>query len=249
LVVLAHGYGEHAGRYGPLAGVLTGRGMAVHAMDFVGHGRSAGRRGVVESLQDQVADLSAFIRELRGEAPGLPAGLLGHSVGGAVAAALCAREREIVDALVLSAPHLVYGKAGSPIRRLGVDFLARFLPTVGVERIDPRLLSRIPGEVEAYRRDPLVFHGRIPARTARELLGAAGALESAERIEVPLLIVQGGEDRIAHPNGARELSERVSSRDATFELVAGGYHELLNDLGRDRVSERIADWLQARLLA
>ncbi|MEX2535474.1 MAG: lysophospholipase [Trueperaceae bacterium] len=247
VVVLAHGYGEHAGRYDDLAGELTGRGFEVHALDFAGHGKSAGRRGEVADFYNLVRDLGAFVDEVRSQTPGLRCGLMGHSVGGAVSAILCSRSPSPVDALVLSAPYLRHGEP-VPQRRLRLlQLLARFLPRLGVNRVDPDYLSRLPAEVEAYRNDPLVFHGKASAQTALELLKGVQALELAPHLTVPLLLIHGNQDRIADPVASGELSRRVGVSDMTFELVAGGYHELLNDLEQERIRERIGDWLEARV--
>src|SRR6185436_11746395 len=43
VVQIAHGMGEHAARYGRLAGELTDAGWVVYANDHRGHGRTAGR--------------------------------------------------------------------------------------------------------------------------------------------------------------------------------------------------------------
>jgi acylglycerol lipase len=247
LVVLAHGYAEHAGRYDRLAAALAERGLAVQALEFAGHGRSAGRRGYIESFDGLVAELARFVRSQRGAHPGLRCGLFGHSVGGEVAAALCAAEPDIVDALVLSSPYLRHGEPVGAVKLRLVRALARAFPYFGLERLDAGRLSRLPAQVQAYVDDPLVFHGRTPAHTAMQMFAGFETLARADRITVPLLILHGNEDRIADPRGSRALAERVSSPDVTYELVAGGYHELLNDLGRERIVERIVDWFLPRL--
>jgi alpha-beta hydrolase superfamily lysophospholipase len=248
LIVLAHGYAEHSGRYDRLAVALAERGLAVHALDFAGHGGSAGRRGFVRSFAGLVADLSAFVRDRRERAPTLRCGLFGHSVGGEASAALCADEPDAVDALVLSAPYLRHGVPVSAAKLRLIRLLAKVLPRLGLERIDARRLSRLPAQVRAYLDDPLVFTRRTEAYTVAQLFAGFETLRRASRIVVPLLILHGTEDRIADPRASRELSELVSSTDVTLELVAGGYHELLNDLGRERIVERVVDWFLPRLV-
>ena len=248
LVVIAHGFGEHAGRYDELAGELTARGMAVRALDFAGHGKSGGRKGEVGDLGLLVDDLGSFIEAARRDQPRLRCGLVGHSVGGAVAALLLEHQQELVDALVLSAPYLRHGEPVPAGQLRLVRALARIFPRLGVDRVDASKLSRLPTEVEAYRSDPLVFHGKASARTVLELFRGSEAIERAEQLQVPLLLLHGSEDRIADPAASGEFSRRVGSTDVTFELVAGGMHELLNDLEQERIRERIGDWLEARLL-
>ncbi|HEX7004193.1 MAG TPA: alpha/beta hydrolase [Trueperaceae bacterium] len=248
LVVVAHGYGEHAGRYDELAIELSGRGMAVRALDFAGHGKSGGRKGEVGDLGLLVDDLGSYVESVRKELPELRCGLVGHSVGGAVSALLLERRPRLTDALVLSAPYLRHGEPVSPGRLRIVRALARYFPRLGVDRVDASKLSRLPTEIEAYRNDPLVFHGKASAGTVLELFRGSAAIEHAARLEVPLLLLHGSEDRIADPAASGELARRAGSTDVTFELVAGGMHELLNDLEQERIRERIGDWLEARLL-
>ena len=247
VVIIAHGYGEHSGRYGKLARDLNARGFAVHALDFASHGKSAGRRGEVSSLEDFIADLHSFTIEIRGRWPGLPAGLLGHSFGGAVAAALCIREPGLVDALVLSSPYLRHGKPVPPPLLALVQVLSRVAPRVPVQKVEQAALSRIPAEVEAYRSDPLVYKGGVSAGTAMQLTRGREVIDRAPDLQLPLLVVHGDADRISHHLGSREFVDRVGSPRVTFELIGGGYHELLNDLDGDRMRDRICDWLQAQL--
>lgn len=248
-VVVTHGYAEHIGRYQALGAALAHRGIAVHGIDFAGHGRSAGRRGFVGSFRTLVADLAAFVHSTRAEHGRLKCGLFGHSVGGEVCVSLCANEPEVVDALALSSPYLRHGEPVDALRLRLVKLLARLFPRVGVERIDARRLSRLPEVVQAYRSDPLVFHGRAPAKTALQLMAGFEVLSRADRITVPLLIVHGTDDAIADPEASRELSRLVSAADVTIDLASGGYHELLNDVGGKRMVERVADWFLPRLTA
>lgn len=248
VVVIAHGLGEHSDRYMPLAKSLTDRGLRVHAVDLPGHGRSAGRRGEVSSFEALVSDLHSFVDEVRGSAAGLHCGLIGHSMGGALAAAVAARYPGAVDALVLSAPYLRHGRPVSELQKRALRLLARVSPRLGVDRVETEALSRLPHEVEAYRSDPLVYHGRVNARTAVQLFEGFRTLEDASLITAPLLIIHGSDDRIAHPSASRELADSTSSRDVTLEIVSGGYHELLNDVDGERMRQRVSEWLEARLV-
>ena len=58
VMMLVHGFGEHGGRYGPMAGFLNAHDIAVVSLDLRGHGTSEGKRGVIKSYDDFRADLS-----------------------------------------------------------------------------------------------------------------------------------------------------------------------------------------------
>src|ERR1700716_685015 len=59
VALVAHGYGEHAGRYGHVAERLVAEGATVYAPDFEGHGLSAGDRARAESVDDLVDELAS----------------------------------------------------------------------------------------------------------------------------------------------------------------------------------------------
>jgi alpha-beta hydrolase superfamily lysophospholipase len=78
-MVLAHGMSEHSGRYDHVGRFLASRGLAVHALDHRGHGRSGGETGTVETFGHFLDDLSTFLSMVRAESPAGPLVLLGHS--------------------------------------------------------------------------------------------------------------------------------------------------------------------------
>jgi alpha-beta hydrolase superfamily lysophospholipase len=104
IVVIAHGYGEHVGRYEHVAAALTGAGAVVYAVDHTGHGKSSGERVGIRDFEDVVTDLHALDEQARRDHPGLPVVLLGHSMGGLIAARYAQRYGDTLTALVLSSP-------------------------------------------------------------------------------------------------------------------------------------------------
>jgi len=134
LVVLVHGLGEHAGRYGAVAEQLNTWGFAVRGYDHYGHGESAGPRGGLSSDTRLLDDLADMIECTRARLPpGLPLVLLGHSMGGLVAARLVSLNLCPVDALVLSSPALDAGL--SPVQKLLVSTLPSIAPNLRVGNV------------------------------------------------------------------------------------------------------------------
>lgn len=249
-VVLAHGYGEHAGRYGPLARALTRGGYALFALDQRGHGRSGGERARVRDTRVLVRDLDRFAEGVASELPGAPLVLFGHSMGGAVAAELALARPDLFAAMVLSAPYLAPARAAPGWLRAVVGALAAVLPGVPVERLDPNDLSRDPSEAAAYAADPLVHHGPVVAVTAAALLAAGErVLRDAGRLALPLLVLHGAEDRIAAPEGSRRLVAAAASADKTHIEFPGAYHEVMNDLDREAFLSAVTAWLDERVSA
>src|ERR687884_357005 len=158
LVVLVHGYGEHIGRYVHVAEALVARGSAVVGPDHVGHGGSAGERGLVESFEPIVDDLRGVAQAERGD---LPVVMVGHSMGGLIAIRYAQRHREDLAGLVLSGPAVGLG----PVMQ---EWLAA--PELPSDPLDATALSRDPAVGEAYVADPLVWHGGGEAATPQAVV-------------------------------------------------------------------------------
>ncbi|KWF23472.1 alpha/beta hydrolase [Burkholderia ubonensis] len=248
-VALVHGLAEHAGRYDALAARLNAAGIDVLAVDLRGHGQSPGKRAWVERFDGYLNDADALVDEAARS--GAPLFLMGHSMGGAVAA-LYAIERAAARGrafagLVLSSPALAPGRDVPRWMLAASRFISRVWPTFPAIRIDAALLSRDPAVVAANRADPLVHHGAVPARTGAEVLDAMARIERGRgALRVPVLVYHGTEDKLTEPDGSRAFGARVGSPDRTLTLYEGGFHETMNDLERDRVIDALIAWLHAR---
>ncbi|WP_370653390.1 lysophospholipase [Caballeronia sp. Lep1P3] len=249
-IALLHGLGEHGGRYDAFALALNAAGIELIAVDLRGHGKSSGERAFVRVFNDYLDDAEVLLEACAATPPAnTPLFLMGHSMGGTIAA-LHAAERgsgRALTGLILSSPAL---RPGTDMPRWK-EKLARIVGTVWPRRpafeIDPALLSRAPGVVEAYRRDPLVHHGRIVARTGAQILAAMERIAARRGdIALPYFIFHGSADAICDPAGSREFEAQAGSADATLAIYEGSYHETLNDLDRDRVIRALIDWTRVR---
>jgi len=102
--------------------------------------------------------------------------------------------------------------------------------------------------VDAYVNDPLVYRGKTTARLGAELLKAMQRVSAeASKITLPILIIQGGADRLIDPSGAQILHDRVGSKDKAIKVYNGLYHEVINEPEHDQVLSHVAVWLSAHL--
>lgn len=248
-LLLQHGFGEYAQRfverYSRLIPHLLSAGVSVYAFDMRGHGRSPGGRAVTD-LGRAVDDHLVARRMLREHA--LPVFVLGHSLGGLVTAASVARDQSGLSGVVLSSPFL--SKEVPTWKRLLVNVLAAVGPTLLAPEAPAELsgLSRITEELEFVKNDPLIYRGRAPmllAATALKLLEANPSFYPEWR--VPTLVLHGTADTYTDPEGSREFFKAIASEDKTLYIVEGGYHELLNDTGRDETLRVLLTWLERRL--
>ena len=246
VVVVVHGLGEHAGRYHGLAECLHEWGFAVWAHDHYGHGESSGPRGGLPSELRLVDDLALVVDDARRENPGLPLVLLGHSLGGLVAASLVARGVRQVDALVLSSPGLDPGLSG--FQKMLLAVLPRLAPNLRVGNgLDDNFLSHDPAVVQAYRDDPLT-HDRIGGRLARFLAYEGEAVQQrAANWPVPTLLLYAGDDRLVRPAASRAFAAAAApSGKVEAQCFDTLYHEIFNELEADPVFEALQRWLNRR---
>ncbi|MFG3661637.1 alpha/beta hydrolase [Streptomyces sp. NPDC047706] len=227
LALVSHGYGEHIGRYEGVAGTLLARGAAVFGPDHMGHGRSGGERVLIADFEEVVTDLHAVAERARTAYPGLPLVLIGHSMGGLIAARHAQRHGDALTALVLSGP--VIGTWDTPGRLLAHDVI----PEVPVS---PSALSRDLAVGAAYAADPLVWHGPMKRPTleafARTLQAVAGGGDVGG---LPVLWLHGGDDRLVPLAGSRAGVERLSGGDLTERIYPGARHEVFHETNKAEV--------------
>lgn len=246
ILVIVHGLSEHKGRYLLLQRDLARAGFGSYAYDQRGFGESNGARTYVERYTDFFLDLKAVIGFVRGRHPGVKVVILAHSFGGAVGASFCIDYPDQADGLVLSAP--AYDLPSLPFRLQLLGYLLNpFFPTRSIRyRSEPEKLSHDPEIGIAFMRDPLVQQAGTP-RFYVEFRKMNNRLHrEAARIVIPTLILQGSEDRIVIPEGARLLYDRVGSADKKLLWYEGFYHEVFNEIGRERVVADLIAWLKDR---
>ena len=246
VVVLVHGAHEHGGRYAHVAERLGAAGYASYAPDHPGHGRSPGRRGDIRSLDAAVEGVAQTARAAADRHPGVPLFVYGHSLGGLVALQyLTGTPHRRVAGAVLSAPALDTSTA-TPVQRLVAPVLSRLAPGLGVLTLDPGTVSRDPAVVAAYRADPLNHTGRMVARTGTEImLGAAAMPDRLASLQLPLLVLHGGADRLMPPAASEVVRRHAGSQDLTVRVYDGLFHEPHNEPEQEQVLDDVVAWLDA----
>jgi acylglycerol lipase len=247
VIVLVHGLGEHSGRYDHVVARLVGEGYAVHAVDHRGHGRSDGHRAFIEDMDNVVADVDTLVDQAVAAQPGVPVFMLGHSMGGLISLRYAIAHQQRLAGLILSATLARLEAVPKPLELVG-RALSVIAPRAPLIAIDVTLVSRDPAVVEAYRADPLVHHGKVPARTAVQLADAVERFPSSVgAITVPTLILYGTADGLCAPSGSVMLGDRIGAADKTVKAYDGLFHEILNEPERETVLADIVDWLAARV--
>jgi alpha-beta hydrolase superfamily lysophospholipase len=242
VVVISHGASEHSGRYRHVAARLVESGFAVYALDHRGHGRSGGRRALIDRMRFTVVDLDALLVETSSAHPGRPVFLIGHSMGATVALCYALAFGDRLSGLVLSGA-LAALEAAPPPMRVVSRALSLVAPRLPLISIDASLISRDAAVVRDYLADPLVYHGRLPARTVAELASAIESLpERVGSITAPTLIMYGTADELCPVQGSVMLAERIGG--ASVLAYEGLYHEIFNEPEQARVLDDLCGWLE-----
>ncbi len=248
ILLVVNGLAEHSGRYQNLVNYFVPRGYAIYSYDHRGHGRSEGARCYAERFSEYIDDLKGFFDMVRVEHKKAKAFLIGHSMGGTIATRYAIRYQQDLAGLLLSAATLKVGSTAPPALVAVAGILSALLPKTGTIIIEATAISCDKAVVAAYVNDPLVYRGKIPARTGAELVKTIQELPpKMPEIKLPVLIMQGTADRLSDPEGSQLLYERVNSKDKTLKLYEGCYHEIFNEPQREQVFEDMDSWLASHI--
>jgi alpha-beta hydrolase superfamily lysophospholipase len=243
-VLIVHGLGEHSGRYQALAQWFNQRGYAVRGYDQRGHGQSPGPRSALRHRDDLLEDLATVYNDYAAGLPQAPV-LLGHSMGGLVAARTVLDGRIEPPAMVLSSPALRSWESAGMVKLAGV--LARVLPNLPLG--SGLKADRLSHEVQVgidYRNDPLC-NSRVTPRLADFIFRAGAAcIADAPKLAVPTLLLVADSDELVDPAGSRAFARKAAaSGRLTTRFFSTLYHELFNEAepGRSQVLMQLGDWL------
>jgi lysophospholipase len=250
-LVIAHGLGEHSGRYIPIVERMLPMGISVWAADHRGHGQSGGKRGHVLNFMQYLTDLHLMIKQAREEsAEGGKCFLLGHSMGGLIAVYYAQQYPEFIDGMVASSPALGMIVDVPAAKRILGAFMSLVWPglTMGNE-LDAANISHDPEVVSGYENDPLV-HDRVSCRFFTEFMAAMETVNlQAPSFNVPMFMQVAGDDKLVSAKASNQFFESLTVPDKTLRVYEGLYHEIYNELEarRKKVLEDLEDWLRERV--
>jgi len=245
-LLFVHGYGEHCGRYEHVLRWFHDKGYNVATFDYRGHGRSSGRRGHVNRYSEYIGDMDAFLRKAMADNAGdQKMYIVGHSNGGLVVANYILEQPEGIDGVILSSPMLGFKLKIPAWKSILGRVMSRVWPTLSLpSEIPPSHLTHDSEVCEAYSQDPLVHSGA----TARWFTEASQAqeyvLSNADRIHLPILVMQAGDDQIVDADKAQDFVAAVGASDKELKWYDGLYHELFNELRNEEVFGHIHEWVQ-----
>jgi len=249
MALLVHGLGEHGGRYGHVAHALCQLGLEVWAHDHRGFGKSGGDRAKISSSDTLIEDTQLVFDLLRERSGAKPPILLGHSMGGAIAARAVTGGWITPRALILSSPGLRSYLNGPT--RFAVGCLARLLPNLVVPHGLPLAkISHDPDVVSQSKNDPL-NHALISPRITMFIVDAGeAAIRDAGKLTVPVLVQAAGDDKLVDPAGAKDFAAAAPAGLCTLKIYEGLWHEIYNEREPDRtaVLNDLTNWVSTVVL-
>ena len=246
VVVIVPGFNAHSAYYAWAAEQLVADRFAVYALDLRGRGLSDGERFYVDTFDDYVADVTRFVALAKSKEPIVPIFLLGHSAGGVVASLFTIdHQTELAGFICESFAYQV----PAPDFALAVfKGLSHVAPHAHILHLKNEDFSRDPQAVSAMNADPLIAHETQPTRTLAAMVRADERLKDAfPRITLPVLILHGTADKATKPSGSQFFYDTVGSSDKTLKFYNGGFHDPLNDIGKEVVMGDITAWIVARV--
>lgn len=260
VIQIAHGIGEHMGRYGETIEFLVSAGLTVYGNDHRGHGHTAPDsahlgdfgEGGFDLLVEDMIRLSRIAQE---EIPNRPFILLGHDIGSFAAQQYVLDRSGEINGLILSgsgALDRLAQLAGSAAAVSNV-LNSTFQPA----RTSFDWLSRDPNVVDAFMNDPLCFPELQPAAYA-SFLAAAPELANPHRLQnvrddLSIYLFSGSDDPVGEQLDSLRLLiyryEKAGLYDISHDFYEGGRHEMLNEINRDEVRRRLLGWIASLLEA
>lgn len=243
VIVLVHGIGEHSSRYYDWASRFTSLGFAVVAFDQRGHGLSSGKRGVISSYDDFMSDIDLILIETLNKFPDIPMFLYGHSMGGGEVLNHLLRKNSNYIGVISTSPWIITQAAPPKFVIPLVRILSRLLPKTCIKtKFDTSMLSHDNEVVRKYDEDDLIHH-KVSFRLFESAYDAGyHVLNSNQKIDKPLLLLHGGEDRITNCVASKHFAMK-NKENCTFKSWEEGYHELHNENFKEEVFNFISNWM------
>lgn len=236
VVVIVHGAMEHQGRYGWLIEMWRAAGFHVIMGDLPGQGMTTrSQRGHIESFAEYLTETKSWIQEAY--AYQLPVFLLGHSMGGLIAIRLLQDHDMDIAGVILSSPCLGLAEyPPTPMNALSVG-LNWIAPEMKVSsNLTVELITRNEDVKERALNDSL-YVTKVSIRWYRELLKAmkSAFTEISNFPDVPLLVLQGGDDKIVDKLEVRRWFNQLPISEMMYKEWHNCYHEIFNEPEREDI--------------
>ena len=231
VLLIAHGYAEHSGRYMNVVNHFIPLGYQVYALDHRGHGKSDGKLDEISDFSIFVADLKKFFDIIREEYPDKKIFLIGHSMGSLISLLYTLDYQQELAGLVISGGGLPKPD-DPPLPERPAD-----------QPLDSSFLSRDPEVIKSYENDPLVYRGPIPQAIESGMFKGLNQLSGeVKNIKLPVIIMAG--DGVMDGARSQNLYDSIGSEDKTLKRYPDLMHEIFNEPEHPQVMADLEKWLE-----
>ena len=247
VIAIVHGMGEHSGRYRKLADFFTSHGIAVIAYDQRGHGKSKSKKGHILHYNQLLEGVDELLERANLRFKHKPVFLYGHSMGGNVALNYALKKSSSIKAVIATGPWLKLAFDPPAFQLKLAQIMKNLYPSLTQSsKLNTKHLSRDEAVVKAYEKDKYV-HDKISVSFFTNVFSAGiYALQHANELKIPALIMHGGDDKITSYEASEEFANK-SNLVSEFKGWPDLYHEIHNEPEREEVLKYILNWINNQL--
>lgn len=248
--VITHGLAEHGDCYHPLAKILSDDGWQVFAWDLRGHGRSEGKRGFVVDIAKYIADFGLFLEIVKRQTKMKPENLVlfGHSMGALVTLRYLETHDFNYGALVLSSPALGLSMPVPKFKEALANFAVKWIPSITMfNEIKYTDLTHDEEMIRSYQIDNLRHDKISPGLFLSMVENFKPALDASEAIQKPVLVQIAGEDRLVSGSASREFFDKLPGKKNQLEIYPESYHEIYNDIDKEKATADLKKFINPYL--
>lgn len=243
-VLIIHGLGEHIHRYEELASEFNRKGFSIYGFDHIGHGRSSGRKGHIDSYVEIYDYIAAVTEDIPDS---VPLFAYGHSMGGNILLNYLIDRSCRYKGAILTGSYITDGKALSPILVMIGRLMSKIYPKLLLDNgLDLSSLSTDAMVIETYKNDHHV-HSKISAGHAARMIDKAKFLQDFKgSLSCPVLLMHGENDQITGPDGTQMIYNNIQS-DKDLKIWKDELHEIHNGVKKELVWDHTISWIETQL--
>jgi alpha-beta hydrolase superfamily lysophospholipase len=250
LLLLLHGLSDHGGRFTLVAEAFATEGFIFIAPDLRGNGKTEGKRGHFDTLDQMMADIKFLLEDCKKSYPGIAVMLYSQSMGGNLAINYALRFPDEIKSVVASSPWLRLTKPPANPVLWAAALLRKISPSFTIPNgLNADDLCHDNEISLAYVNNPL-NHGKVSVSTFFNIKDSGEwTIMNASKLKIPVLLMHGDADPITSYAASQEFHNNSNSF-LTFLTFKGLFHELHNEpTQKAMIVGKAVEWVKAQVTA